>query len=102
MAESYRRCIGCRQLAPKSALWRIVRTHPSGEVRLDSGMGRSAYLCPQRPCLQAARRKKRLARALKAPVPERIDRALEQRLAAREATEQNRQPAPDGEDASLA
>jgi predicted RNA-binding protein YlxR (DUF448 family) len=44
-------------------------------------MGRSAYLCPNAACLQTARRKNRLGRALKAPVPEAVYATLAQRLA---------------------
>jgi predicted RNA-binding protein YlxR (DUF448 family) len=47
-------------------------------------MGRSAYLCPQASCLQAARHKNRLGRAIKAIVPEEIFQDLEERLATKE------------------
>lgn len=80
MQPNYRRCVSCRRVAPKSDFWRIVRTHPSHSVTLDSGAGRSAYLCPRESCLRAAQRKNRLARILKAPVPEQIYRVLWQRL----------------------
>jgi predicted RNA-binding protein YlxR (DUF448 family) len=78
---NYRRCISCRLLAPKESFWRIVRLYPSGQVELDQGMGRSAYLCPQSPCLRLARQKNRLGRALKAPIPETIYTTLQERLA---------------------
>ncbi|NJL20540.1 MAG: YlxR family protein [Leptolyngbyaceae cyanobacterium SM1_3_5] len=75
-----RRCVSCRKLAPKSEFWRIVREHPSGTVRLDDGMGRSAYLCPTAQCLQAAQKKNRLGRALKAPVDNRLYQILSDRI----------------------
>jgi uncharacterized protein len=81
MQPNYRRCISCRQVFPKEGFWRIVRVFPSQTVQLDQGMGRSAYLCPQASCLQAAQKKNRLGRSLKAAVPEDIYQTLWQRLA---------------------
>jgi hypothetical protein len=43
-------------------------------------MGRSAYICPQLSCLEAARKKNRLGRSLKVNVPEAIYQELWQRL----------------------
>jgi len=60
----------------------VVRVHPSRQVQLDNGMGRSAYLCPQESCLKAAQKKDKLGRVLKAQVPETIYQALWQRLGA--------------------
>lgn len=80
MPINLRRCVSCRQVAPKSAFWRIVRVHPSGEVQLERGMGRSAYLCPQESCLKQARHKNRLGKALKSPIPEAIYQTLADRL----------------------
>ncbi len=80
MEPNYRRCISCRKLGPKQAFWRIVRVPPSKQVQLDQGMGRSAYLCPQASCLQAAQKKNRLGRSLKASVPEQTYQTLWQRL----------------------
>jgi len=79
MEPNYRRCVSCRKIAPKAAFWRIVRVYPSGQVELDQGMGRSAYLCRQTTCLEAAKKKNRLGRAIKAPVPEHIYKILCQR-----------------------
>ena len=57
MKPNYRRCVSCRAIAPKRDLWRVVRQHSTGAVELDQGMGRSAYLCPDLKCLQAAQKK---------------------------------------------
>jgi predicted RNA-binding protein YlxR (DUF448 family) len=76
----YRRCLTCRRTAPREEFWRVVRVYPSREIQLDSGMGRSCYLCPTAACLQGARQKNRLARALKAPVPDSVYQALAARL----------------------
>ena len=80
MKPNYRRCISCRKVDLKGAFWRVVRLHPSGQLQLDGGMGRSAYICPQESCLQAAQKKNRLGKALKAAVPPEIYQTLWQRL----------------------
>ncbi|MFM7366190.1 MAG: YlxR family protein [Cuspidothrix sp.] len=64
MKPNYRCCISCRQVNLKQEFWRIVRVFPSGNVQLDQGMGRSAYICPQASCLQLAQKKNRLGRCL--------------------------------------
>lgn len=74
-----RRCVACRQLMDRNLLWRVIRDHRDG-VLLDSGMGRSAYLCPRKTCLEEAYRRKRLQKALRCQVPETVLAALEQRL----------------------
>ncbi|MBD2100510.1 YlxR family protein [Leptolyngbya sp. FACHB-261] len=76
---NYRRCLSCRRIDHRSSFWRIVRSYPSRKVQLE-GTGRSAYLCPQAECLAVARRKDRLGRALKVPVPDEIYQILQQRL----------------------
>jgi uncharacterized protein len=91
-----RRCISCRCLAPKHQFWRVVRLAETGNVQLSQPhpqaniqpayqsetrlMGRSAYLCPQRDCLETAQKKNRLAKALKTQVPPEIYIQLGQRL----------------------
>ncbi len=81
METNYRRCLGCRRVAPKAEFWRIVRVYPSKQVQLDQGTGRSAYLCPCPNCLKLARQKNRLGRALKTNIPETIYQTLWERLA---------------------
>jgi uncharacterized protein len=80
MGTHLRRCLVCRRVAPREQFWRVVRCHPGHNISLDTGMGRSAYLCPTHNCLQGAQRKNRLSRVLKAPVPEAIFLALWDRL----------------------
>jgi len=80
MEPNYRRCLSCRRVAPKKSFWRVVRVHPSRQIQLDQGMGRSAYICPQANCLTTAQKKNRLGRALRASVPEAIYQQLWQRL----------------------
>jgi hypothetical protein len=74
-----RRCVSCRQLCDRTLLWRVIRL-AAGGIALDRGMGRSAYLCPCRACLDDVRRKKRLQRALRCQVGDSIVDALELRL----------------------
>lgn len=82
MEPNYRRCISCGRVAPKSEFWRIVRVSQSGQLQLDRGMGRSAYICPQASCLQVASKKNRLGRSLRVKtVPEGLYQTLRQRLA---------------------
>ncbi len=53
---NYRRCISCNRIGLKSEFWQIVRVNCSGQLQLDRGMGRSAYICPQADCLQLAQK----------------------------------------------
>lgn len=87
MEPNYRRCVSCRRLAPKEFFLRLVRVHPSGQVELERGMGRSAYLCPKISCFQAARKKNRLGRALRTRIPDEIYQALGRRIDALQASE---------------
>ena len=69
--EPVRTCVGCREEAGKRGLIRLVRG-PDGVVRADrSGRapGRGAYLHADRACVEQARRRRALERALRAPVP---------------------------------
>jgi uncharacterized protein len=79
MKPNYRRCLSCRKIGLKQDFWRIVRVFPSGQVQLDEGMGRSAYICPNDSCLGVAQKKNRLGRALHASVSEEIYQRLWQR-----------------------
>ena len=76
-----RRCVACRQLQDRRYLWRVIRDHKDG-VLLDLGMGRSAYLCPKEECLEEARRRKRLQKALRCQVPDAVLTTLNERLSA--------------------
>ena len=76
-----RRCVACRDLLDRELLWRVIRLAEGG-IALDRGMGRSAYLCQRRSCVEEARRRRRLQRALRCPVAEGILDQLEQRLEA--------------------
>lgn len=75
-----RRCVACRALRDRSELWRVIRLAEGG-LALDRGMGRSAYLCPSAACLEEARRRKRLQKGLRCPVPDDLLAGLDARLA---------------------
>ena len=74
-----RRCINCRTIEDRRQLWRIVRLTKGG-LALDQGMGRSAYLCPTSECLIQAKRRKKIQKSLRCPVPDSIYLCLEGRL----------------------
>jgi predicted RNA-binding protein YlxR (DUF448 family) len=77
-----RRCTGCGEHFPKSALVRILKT-PSGEIVLDlTGKlsGRGAYICKNASCLKKARKASRLERSLECAIPAEIYEKLEQEL----------------------
>ena len=74
-----RRCVACRALLDRQQLWRVIRLAEGG-LGLDQGMGRSAYLCPSPTCLDEARRRKRLQRALRCQVSDSIFATLAARL----------------------
>ncbi len=77
-----RMCMGCGEMKPKPELVRIVRS-PDGEVSLDATgkkPGRGAYLCPSADCLAAARKKRRVERALDVQISEDIYSTMEKEL----------------------
>ena len=80
MKPNYRRCISCRRVALKQEFWRIIRVNTSGQLQLDRGMGRSAYICPEADCLLAAQKKNRLGRSLRTSIPPGVYDTLLQRL----------------------
>ncbi|QSO45379.1 RNase P modulator RnpM [Alicyclobacillus mengziensis] len=69
-----RKCVGCQEMSDKRQLLRVVLT-PEGEVLLDptgKQNGRGAYLHGKLECLQLARKKKSLERALKTMIPDTV------------------------------
>ena len=82
-----RQCIGCLTSRPKKELVRVVRA-PSGEISIDpvgKKPGRGAYLCPEPPDLQKAKRRRRWSACFEQPVPAEVYDALAQQLASVEA-----------------
>ncbi|MDD4413277.1 MAG: YlxR family protein [Oscillospiraceae bacterium] len=77
-----RMCTGCGEMKPKRELVRIVKS-PEGEIALDkSGRmpGRGAYVCPNRECLKAARKARRLEKAFSCAIPAEVYNRLEEEL----------------------
>ena len=74
-----RRCVACKKLLDRKHLLRVIRDHQDGVV-LNTGSGRSAYLCPNEDCLEEACRRKRLNKALRCQVPSSVMETLHERL----------------------
>ncbi|MBQ8741158.1 MAG: YlxR family protein [Clostridia bacterium] len=74
-----RMCVGCREMKPKSELYRIVKT-PVGEILIDKTnkvSGRGAYICKCGDCLKKAEK----ANALAHTFSQSVDREIYSRLA---------------------
>jgi predicted RNA-binding protein YlxR (DUF448 family) len=71
VTEPVRTCVGCRREAGKRGLIRLVRDAAGNVTRDRTGRapGRGAYLHPDPACIEGARRRRSLERALKSPVP---------------------------------
>jgi uncharacterized protein len=81
-----RMCVGCQEKKNKRDLVRVVRS-PEGDISLDftgKKPGRGAYICPQRECLEAAIKKKRLEKSLQQSLSETVMQQLRESLKADE------------------
>lgn len=78
MKPNIRKCLSCQKVGDKQEFWRIVRV--DGAIKLDSGMGRSAYICPTSECLHQAQKKNRLGRSLRVTIAPEIFETLKLRL----------------------
>ena len=59
-----RRCISCREIFERDTMLKITYENGSG-IFINSGFGRSAYICKTKHCTQDTKFKKNLQRALK-------------------------------------
>ena len=59
-----RRCISCREILDRNNMLKITHEKKSG-IFINSGIGRSAYICKTKNCTQDPKFKKNLQRALK-------------------------------------
>ena len=66
-----RRCISCREIFDRVNLLRITNEYNSG-IFINSGIGRSAYICKTKICTQDSKLKKNLQRALKTTFDEKF------------------------------
>ena len=58
-----RRCVGCMESKPKNSMIRIACYE--GEISIDpagKAKGRGVYMCPDRECMEKARKKRALQR----------------------------------------
>ena len=77
-----RKCLGCDEMIGKKGLLRVVRTK-DGAISADPTgkmSGRGAYICRDIQCLEKARKKKSLERALKCEIPSGVFESLEERI----------------------
>ena len=78
VAAPVRLCVGCRTRRPAIELVRISVI--DGVAAVGPGPGRGAWLCPDPRCLDEARKKRSIARALRTEIaPDQLD-GIEQRL----------------------
>ena len=68
MATPERTCVGCRRRRGQDELVRLVASQGRVVEARPGAPGRSAYLCPQETCLEAAEKKRAFARAFRGPV----------------------------------
>ena len=67
-------CIGCREMKPKTELYRIVKT-PEGNIVIDKTnklSGRGAYICKCGGCLKKAEKINALAHTFSVSVDKQI------------------------------
>ena len=70
-----RKCAGCGQIKNRKELIKITKQNPYGEIVLNPDskiFGRSVYLCYNKSCIEAAFKKNRISKILKASVPEEL------------------------------
>ena len=88
MASAHERtCIGCRRKRGQAELLRFTRDAGRVVPALPGAPGRSAYLCPEPACLEAAEKRRAFARAFRGPVV--LDPAV-RRAVARHTSDERR------------
>jgi hypothetical protein len=68
VATPERTCVGCRRKRGQDELIRLVAESGHVVAASPGAPGRSAYLCPEEKCLEAAEKKRAFARAFRGPV----------------------------------
>ena len=69
--DKQRKCVGCGEFKPKENLIKITKNHDNGQLVVNPNsvtFGRSAYLCYNQSCIEAAFKKSRINKALKTGV----------------------------------
>jgi len=67
-----RKCVGCGELKPRENLIKITKDYKDGNIVIEPDsktFGRSAYLCYNQSCINAAFKKNKLNKVLKTNVP---------------------------------
>lgn len=70
-----RKCVGCSELKNRDELIKITKEHISGNVIINPDskvFGRSAYLCYNKSCVDAAFKKNKLQKVLKTSISEEL------------------------------
>lgn len=68
-----RKCVGCGKMKNREELIKITRENTHGSIVINPDkktFGRSAYLCYNNACIESAFKKNRIAKILKASIPE--------------------------------
>ena len=68
-----RKCIGCGQLKDTKELIKITKENVHGDIVINHSnkiFGRSAYICYNKSCIEAAFKKNKISKVLRASVPE--------------------------------
>ena len=68
MATPERTCVGCRRRRGQGELVRLVVEDGRAVPARPGAPGRSAYVCPEESCLEAAEKRRAFARAFRGPV----------------------------------
>lgn len=70
----HRMCIACRKRDERQNLLKIVKPKDGAPhiVLNENGQGRGAYICKNNDCVEAARKKRALSRALRCEVDEEL------------------------------
>ena len=66
-----RKCVGCGELKPREDLIRVMKTDKKELIVNPNSktFGRSAYLCYNEVCIESVFKKNKLAKHLKASIP---------------------------------
>lgn len=67
-----RRCVSCWQVKDRGELIKITANNANGDIIINPNskiFGRSAYLCYNEACIEAAFKKNKLAKHLKSSIP---------------------------------
>jgi len=68
-----RMCIACREMKPKSELYKIVKIGDAAELDKEyNKFGRGAYICKNEKCITDAKKRKAISKHFKMQVDDKI------------------------------